>query len=103
MNIIRPTLNGWQFARVVAVPVDARTCAKNRRDRTCAASDRRFSSDQAGRTSRYSPGSGRSPYHPSPNPSPLVSVLPSLACRDWCTSEWHGADTSVSIGIGSPW
>ena len=44
--------NGWQLARVVAVPVEARTSAKKSRDRTCSHSDRRFSSDQAGRISR---------------------------------------------------
>jgi len=44
----RPNANGWQFARVVAVPVAARTCAKNSFDRTWAQIDHRFSSDQAG-------------------------------------------------------
>ena len=37
------------MARVVEVPVAARTWAKNRRERTCAHRDARFSSDHAGR------------------------------------------------------
>ena len=28
MNIQRPQANGWQFGRVIGVPVEARTCAK---------------------------------------------------------------------------
>jgi hypothetical protein len=35
--------------------------------RICRERLRRFSSDQAGRTSRYRPGSGRSPYQPMPS------------------------------------
>jgi hypothetical protein len=50
MNMNRPNANGWQFARVVAVPVAACTCAKNGFDRTWAQIDHRFSSDQAGRS-----------------------------------------------------
>jgi hypothetical protein len=52
MNRCRPEAKGWQLARVVAVPVEARTCAKKRRERTWAQSEARFSSDQAGRISR---------------------------------------------------
>ena len=52
MNMYRPTENGWQLARAVAGPVEARTWAKNRPERTWWHSELRFSSDQAGRTSR---------------------------------------------------
>ena len=52
MNMNLPCVNGWQLARLVGVPVAARTWAKNSRLRTWAAMLRRFSSDQAGRTSR---------------------------------------------------
>ncbi len=55
-----------------------------------------------GEMSRYTPGSGRSAYQPIPNPSPLVSVFPSSACSDWCTSEWVGAQTRSERKTGSP-
>ena len=103
MNRKRPAANGWQLARLVAVPVAARTWAKNARLRTVAARECRFSSDQAGRSSRYNPGAGRSPYQPMPNPSPLISVLPSAACIDWWMRLWDGAHTTVSIRMGAPW
>ena len=52
MNINRPTVNGWQLARAMAGPVEARTWAKNSDAFTWWHRLRRFSSDQAGRTSR---------------------------------------------------
>ena len=52
MNSQWPKRNGWQFCRAIAVPVEARTWAKNSRERTVAHSDCRFWSDQAGITSR---------------------------------------------------
>ena len=73
---------GWQFARMVAVPVEARTWAKKVLARTCPQRLTKFSSDHAGAMSRYTPGSARSPYQPMPKPSPLVSVFPSSACSD---------------------
>src|SRR3954463_11814769 len=36
MKSQRPCAKGWQLARVVAPPVEARTWAKNRRARTCS-------------------------------------------------------------------
>jgi hypothetical protein len=79
MNKWHPKAKGWQFARVEAVPVEARTWAKNRGERTWAESDFRFSSTRPGRMSRNRPGSGRSPYQPRPNPSPFVPVFASVA------------------------
>ena len=87
MKSQRPCAKGWQLARVVAPPVEARTWAKNRRARTCSQRLFRFSSDQAGRTSRNSPGSSRSPYQPRPQPSPWAPVFASAAWSDCRTAQ----------------
>ena len=67
-----PWAKGWQLTRLVVPPSAARTWARNVWERICWASRCRLASFQAGRVSRYWPGNGRSPYHPTPNPSPLV-------------------------------
>ncbi len=81
MNIHLPCLKGWQLARVVAVPVEERMWAKNRPDLICCASESRFSSLQAGRTSRNTPGSSRCPYQPRPKPSPFTAFFASRLYR----------------------
>ena len=45
-----PWRNGWQLVCWIAVPVVARTCARNMCDSTCEASSRRLTSPQAGAT-----------------------------------------------------
>jgi hypothetical protein len=102
MNIHAPCRKGWQLARVVAVPVEARTWAKNRPDLIWWASESRFSSLHAGRTSRNTPGTLRSPYQPSPKPSPFTAFLASRLL--WlCTIRLCcGVVTNSSRKIGSP-
>jgi hypothetical protein len=97
-----PLANGWQWARDASVPVAARTCAKNSPERRCRHSERRFSSDQAGRGSRYVPGSGRSPYQPMPTPSPWVTVFASAAVSDCAISDRDGRSTWSDRKVGAP-
>ena len=52
MNDQLPEMNGWQFMRLVAPPVEARTWARNRPDLICRHRLFRLGSDQAGRMSR---------------------------------------------------
>jgi hypothetical protein len=64
------------FVSWIALPVDARMCAKKSGDETPAASSSRFRSFQAGCVLRYSRGRSSSSYQPTPKPSPFVVVAP---------------------------
>ena len=75
MNIQLPNEKGWQLLRWMGPNVAARTWAKNSGVFTYRAMLIRFWSFQAGNTSRKTPGSGRSPYQPSPQPSAFVGVI----------------------------
>lgn len=55
-------VNGWQLLRLMAVPVVARTWAKNSLVCMCAARERRLASFHAGNTSLNKPGAVRLVY-----------------------------------------
>ena len=85
-----PCRNGWQFVSWIAVPVEARMCAKTSGEEMWPAMSRRLRSFQAGSVPWKTPGVSGAPYQPMPKPSPFVVVAPSRECRLWSISEWAG-------------
>jgi hypothetical protein len=80
-------MKGWQLVLEMAVPVVARTCAKNSWAWTWAAKERRLLSFHAGRMSLNKPGVVRWVYQATPKPSPLVTQADWVAARLWLTME----------------
>jgi hypothetical protein len=86
----RPCRNGWQFVCCTGVPVDARMWANTIGLVMWPAISRRLRSFQAGSMLLNTPGVSRSPYQPTPNPSPFVVSTPRRECRLWSMSECTG-------------
>jgi len=86
----------------MADPVEARTCPKNSRALVCSQMFSRFSSFQAGNTSRNRPGVPRSPYQPMPKPSALSALFALWASRLCSTSEFSGLTIRRSRKTGGP-
>ena len=98
-----PCLNGWQLVCCTGIPaLAARTCARNRGERICALSSRRFWSPQAGSELRNRPGVSLSPYQPRPNPSALAMPASGPLRRLCSISDRRGSYSSSSGRIGSP-
>src|SRR3954467_9081073 len=77
-------------------------CASTRCEVIWPASSWRLRSFQAGSMLRNTPGVSRSPYHPTPKPSPFVVSAPSCKCRLCTTSEFLGLYSSSSMRTGAP-
>jgi hypothetical protein len=97
-----PWRNGWQLVCWTADPVVARMWAKTRREVARIDSSRRLRSFQAGSVLVKTPGRSVRPYHPTPNPSPLVVSTPSCECLLCTTSEFLGLNNRSSRQTGEP-
>jgi hypothetical protein len=93
-------------------------CANTLGERTWAEISWRFRSFQAGSMLLKTPGTGPSPYQPTPKPSPFVGSAPRVECRLWTMRECSGlykrssrrtgppeyaSQRHISISSSSPW